>query len=140
LVGTTRPNPLSPSQNSLIHQCHCDKSARLFDPKLRKLGYRDVVGGTRDFARNVNGTQDGDPRKAAAALDAALDAPVTPLRLQLGTDAVDAIRDHSETLLRDLATWEDLARATSLNSGSGVAASHPRERSHFEGAQAWPGH
>jgi hypothetical protein len=57
--------------------------------------YRDVVGRTREFAHNMNGTRDGDPRKAAAAIEAALDAPITPLRLQLSADAVEAIRSHS---------------------------------------------
>ncbi|WP_158803460.1 MULTISPECIES: oxidoreductase [unclassified Acidisoma] len=68
--------------------------------------YGDIVGGTRLFAREMNGTQSGDPRKAAAAIEAALNAPDTPLRLQLGADAVAAIRGHSEALLKDLATWE----------------------------------
>jgi NAD(P)-dependent dehydrogenase (short-subunit alcohol dehydrogenase family) len=77
--------------------------------------FRDVVGGTRDFARTMHGTQEGDPRKAAAAIEAALDAPNTPLRLQLGADAVDAVRGHSEALLKDLAAWESLARSTRFN-------------------------
>ena len=81
--------------------------------------YRDVVGGTRKFAHDMNGTQDGDPRKAAAAIETALNASNTPLRLQLGTDAVEAIRSHGETLLKDLATWEALASGT--NFGPSVA-------------------
>ena len=80
--------------------------------------YRDVVGGTREFANSMHGTQSGDPRKAAAALEAALDAPDTPLRLQLGADAVDAIRDHSEKLLRDLTAWEGLARDTAFDASN----------------------
>jgi hypothetical protein len=32
--------------------------------------------------------------------------------LQLGADAVDAIRTHAETLLRELGTWEAVARDT----------------------------
>jgi NAD(P)-dependent dehydrogenase (short-subunit alcohol dehydrogenase family) len=79
--------------------------------------YREIVGGTRQFAHDMHGTQDGDPRKAAAAIETALDAPNTPLRLQLGADAVDAIRGHSETLLNELAAWETLARGTSFGSG-----------------------
>jgi NAD(P)-dependent dehydrogenase (short-subunit alcohol dehydrogenase family) len=68
--------------------------------------YRDIVGGTRAFAHSMHGTQNGDPEKAAAAIDRALQAPATPLRLQLGADAVSAVRAHAETLLKDLATWE----------------------------------
>jgi NAD(P)-dependent dehydrogenase (short-subunit alcohol dehydrogenase family) len=76
--------------------------------------YRDIVGGTRQFAHDMHGTQPGDPAKAAAAIEAALDAPDTPLRLQLGADAVDAIRDHARTLLRELSAWEALARDTAF--------------------------
>jgi NAD(P)-dependent dehydrogenase (short-subunit alcohol dehydrogenase family) len=74
--------------------------------------YRDIIAGTRDFARSMHGTQEGDPRRAAAAIETVLEAPNTPLRLQLGADAVDAVRSHSEALLKDLAAWEDLARST----------------------------
>ncbi|MCF3948136.1 oxidoreductase [Acidiphilium iwatense] len=93
----------------------------LAGPNMRHMpvidAYRDVTGATREFARAMNGTQDGDPRKAAAAIEAALDAPDTPLRLQLGADAVDAIQSHGETLLKALATWETLARSTNLSAG-----------------------
>jgi NAD(P)-dependent dehydrogenase (short-subunit alcohol dehydrogenase family) len=81
--------------------------------------YRAVIAETRNFARNMHGAQEGDPRKAAAAIEAALDSPNTPLRLQLGADSIDAIRDHSESLLKDLAAWEAAGRATALNEVSG---------------------
>jgi len=77
--------------------------------------YKDVTGGTRDFTRNMDGTQPGDPMKAAAAIETALESPTTPLRLQLGADAVDAVRNHAEALLSDLGTWEALARDTAFN-------------------------
>jgi NAD(P)-dependent dehydrogenase (short-subunit alcohol dehydrogenase family) len=77
--------------------------------------YRDVVGDTRDLARDMHGTQEGDPRKAAAAIETALEAPNAPLRLQLGADAVEMVRTHGETLLRDLAAWEGLARSTGFD-------------------------
>ena len=56
-----------------------------------------------------------ETRKAAAAMEAALDAPHTPLRLPLGADSVEAIRGHSETLLKDLAAWETVGRATTFD-------------------------
>lgn len=73
--------------------------------------YDDIVGGTRYFASGMNGTQAGDPAEAAAAIAKALESDVTPLRLALGDDAVDAIRDHSEALLAELKRWENTARA-----------------------------
>ena len=76
--------------------------------------YRDVVGGTREFAREMDGTQAGDPAKAAAAVEAALVIDKTPLRLQLGADAVDAVREHAERLLKDLGAWESIGRGTAF--------------------------
>lgn len=76
--------------------------------------YREVVGGTRDFAHQMDGTQAGDPRKAAEVIDRALAAETTPLRLQLGADAVDAVRAHAQQLLTDMQTWESAARATAM--------------------------
>jgi NAD(P)-dependent dehydrogenase (short-subunit alcohol dehydrogenase family) len=83
--------------------------------------YRDVVGGTRDFAREMDGTQPGDPRKAAQAIDRALAAETTPLRLQLGGDAIEAVRAHAQTMLADMETWERTSRATAFSSTPGEA-------------------
>ena len=52
--------------------------------------------------------------KAVAAVETGLNAPNTTLRLQLGADSVDAIRQHSEALLKDLSIWEGLGRATAI--------------------------
>lgn len=76
--------------------------------------YREVVAGTREFARSMHGTQTGDPGKAAAAIETALEAAQTPLRLQLGGDAVDAVRAHSAQMLQDADAWETVARSTSV--------------------------
>ena len=81
--------------------------------------YRDIVGGTRAFAHGMHGTQDGDPSKAARAIDRALKSDRTPLRLQLGADAVDAIRTHAEQLLADMASWETVSRDTTVDGRSG---------------------
>lgn len=72
--------------------------------------YDDIVGGTRDFAHAMHGTQSGDPAKAAAAIDKALNAEDTPLRLALGADSVDAIRAHAEDLLAELSRWDSTGR------------------------------
>jgi NAD(P)-dependent dehydrogenase (short-subunit alcohol dehydrogenase family) len=77
--------------------------------------YRDIVGGTRSFAHGMHGTQEGDPIKAAAAIDIALKAETTPLRLQLGADSVESVRAHSEQLLQDLTTWKSVALSTRVD-------------------------
>lgn len=76
--------------------------------------YQTHVGPTRAALRGLSGTQEGDPAKAAHAIELVLSAPKMPLRLQLGDDAVDAVRAHAETLLADLASWERVARDTRL--------------------------
>ncbi len=84
--------------------------------------YADIVGATRDFAHRMDGTQDGDPLKAAVAIEAALDADKTPLRLQLGHDAVEAVRAHAEQLLTDLARWAGVAIDTRIDHGGPSAS------------------
>jgi hypothetical protein len=61
-----------------------------------------------------NGTQPGDPARAAAAILAALDADPVPLRLPLGDDAVDAILGHLDAVRAEVVTWEKVARDTRL--------------------------
>jgi NAD(P)-dependent dehydrogenase (short-subunit alcohol dehydrogenase family) len=81
-------------------------------PKVE--AYQDIVGPMRSFARAMHQTQEGDPRKAAEAIERALEATTTPLRLQLGGDAAAAVRAHAETLLADMREWEPVSRGTSF--------------------------
>jgi NAD(P)-dependent dehydrogenase (short-subunit alcohol dehydrogenase family) len=76
--------------------------------------YDSTVGPTRAFAHDMHGTQAGDPARAAAAIEAALAAERTPLRLALGADSVEAIRGHAEALLGELAEWEAVGRDTAF--------------------------
>ena len=76
--------------------------------------YRAGLAGLRQAMREADGTQPGDPMKAAAAIDRALSADGAPLRLQLGADAVAAVRDHAEKLLADLEAWKAVAIDTRL--------------------------
>jgi NAD(P)-dependent dehydrogenase (short-subunit alcohol dehydrogenase family) len=77
--------------------------------------YQPVVGATREFAHTMHNTQAGDPRKAAVAIEQALNAEHTPLRLQLGGDAVDAVRAHAQALLEDMEAWEAVSRSTNFS-------------------------
>jgi NAD(P)-dependent dehydrogenase (short-subunit alcohol dehydrogenase family) len=76
--------------------------------------YAETVGATRAYVEAEDGAQAGDPRRAAAAILAALDAPRPPLRLALGGDAVDAIRAKHERLRADLDGWEAASRDTAF--------------------------
>jgi NAD(P)-dependent dehydrogenase (short-subunit alcohol dehydrogenase family) len=90
----------------------------LFGPRMRRSrtidAYRSSTGATREYVDTGDGTQPGDPAKAAQAILHALDAPEAPLRLPLGQDAVDMIRAHHEALLRDLAAWEPVSAGTAV--------------------------
>lgn len=77
--------------------------------------YREALAGVRQAMQDMDGAQAGDPGKAAIAIDRALAADNAPLRLQLGEDAIDAIRDHAEKLLADLETWKAIGLDTRLD-------------------------
>jgi hypothetical protein len=77
--------------------------------------YAGSTGGTRAAIDTMDGTQPGDPAKAAAAIVRAVGDPSAPLRLALGADAVESIRAHQESVAADLAAWEDVSRATALS-------------------------
>jgi NAD(P)-dependent dehydrogenase (short-subunit alcohol dehydrogenase family) len=74
--------------------------------------YAETAGENRAYIDASDGTQPGDPHKAAAAIVSALDAPDAPLRLALGDDAVDAIRAKHDRLRADLDAWEQVSRST----------------------------
>jgi NAD(P)-dependent dehydrogenase (short-subunit alcohol dehydrogenase family) len=76
--------------------------------------YAETVGPTREYVGTGHGEQPGDPRKAAAAIAAAVDADETPLRLVLGEDAIDNIRARLDTVGDELSRWEEVGRATAI--------------------------
>ncbi|WP_410612755.1 oxidoreductase [Amycolatopsis sp. lyj-109] len=77
--------------------------------------YAVSTSGTREAVENMDGTQPGDPAKAAAAIVRAVGRDDAPLRLALGADAVEAIRAHHVAVAADLAAWEEVSRATALD-------------------------
>jgi NAD(P)-dependent dehydrogenase (short-subunit alcohol dehydrogenase family) len=76
--------------------------------------YAETVGPTRDYVRNNDGLQPGDPVKAADAIIAALDDDEPPLRLVLGEDAIANIRARLQTVSEELDRWEAVGAATAL--------------------------
>ena len=77
--------------------------------------YTETAGQNRAYIDGSDGTQPGDPHKAAAAIVSTLDAPDAPLRLALGDDAVDAIRAKHDRLRADLDAWERVSRSTAFD-------------------------
>ena len=77
--------------------------------------YADTANATRVAAEGMDGSQPGDPRKAAEAIVDAVYAGEAPLRLALGADAVEAIRAAQDARRTDLDEWESVSRATALD-------------------------
>jgi NAD(P)-dependent dehydrogenase (short-subunit alcohol dehydrogenase family) len=75
--------------------------------------YAESVGAARELLAGMDGTQPGDPDRAAAAIIAAVDADEPPLRLPLGGMALEHIRAKLELQLDELERWSALA-ATDL--------------------------
>lgn len=74
--------------------------------------YDGLIGPVRSGMAEDDGTQPGDPAKAAAAILQAIDSPDPPLRLALGNDAVDSISNALDEAKAELAAWENVGRAT----------------------------
>ncbi|MFZ0386969.1 MAG: oxidoreductase [Solirubrobacteraceae bacterium] len=77
--------------------------------------YAETVGPTRAAVDGMDGSQPGDPAKAAAAIIRAVGDAVAPLHLALGGDAVDAIRAAQDGRRADLEAWEQVSRATTAD-------------------------
>ncbi|MFI2376062.1 oxidoreductase [Streptomyces sp. NPDC018964] len=73
------------------------------------------VGETRSAVAGGDGSQPGDPAKAAALILAALEAADTPLRLPLGDDGVGAVLGHLDQVREDVLAWEKRTRATAFD-------------------------
>lgn len=81
--------------------------------------YAQTVGPTREMITGINGTQPGDPAKAARAILTALDAEDAPLRLPLGADAVEGIRGKLDSVRAELDRWEDVSLSTAFVQADG---------------------
>jgi NAD(P)-dependent dehydrogenase (short-subunit alcohol dehydrogenase family) len=76
--------------------------------------YAGTVGPTREMITGIDGTQPGDPARAAEAIMAALLSDETPLRLPLGADAVEGVRGKLDSVRAELDRWESVSLATTF--------------------------
>jgi NAD(P)-dependent dehydrogenase (short-subunit alcohol dehydrogenase family) len=79
--------------------------------------YAETVGAFRESFTATDGQQPGDPAKAAAAILTALDDPHAPLRLLLGNDAHDLVRERMQTAKHEMARWEKVGRDVEFDHG-----------------------
>ncbi len=76
--------------------------------------YKETVGQTREYIANENGNQQGNPRLAAEAMISAVEADEPPLRLPLGDDALDQIREKLDSVKQETDAWETTIVETSF--------------------------
>ncbi len=74
--------------------------------------YDTVMDPIRAARQAKSGNQPGDPAQAAQALLRLVAAEHPPARLYLGTDALKFVADKIEAMKVEIATWEDVSRAT----------------------------
>jgi NAD(P)-dependent dehydrogenase (short-subunit alcohol dehydrogenase family) len=74
--------------------------------------YAASAGQVREAARKISLNQPGDPLKLAQAMLQLVETPKPPLRLPMGTDALQVIRDKHAFVERETAQWEALSAST----------------------------
>ena len=74
--------------------------------------YDEAIGGFRQWVRDVDGKQPGDPAQAVAAMIQAVESGNPPLRLPLGADAVRAIETKLESVQADVDAGREVALDT----------------------------
>jgi NAD(P)-dependent dehydrogenase (short-subunit alcohol dehydrogenase family) len=80
----------------------------------RSGDYADSVGKALEWFEGLSGRQPNDPFRVAAAIIDAVASPEPPLRLVLGTEAVQAIREKLSSQRQDLDAWEHLSASTAM--------------------------
>jgi NAD(P)-dependent dehydrogenase (short-subunit alcohol dehydrogenase family) len=83
--------------------------------------YDEVIGGFRQWLKDMDGKQPGDPVKAAEAMIQAVESENPPLRLALGADAISAIATKLESVQTELDTWREVGTNTAFE-GATVGA------------------
>ncbi|MBW4630567.1 MAG: SDR family NAD(P)-dependent oxidoreductase [Iphinoe sp. HA4291-MV1] len=74
--------------------------------------YQQTVGKFLQFLDKIEGTQPGDPDKAAQVLIQVVNSENPPLRLVLGKYAYSKFRKKIESLTAELDAWEQIAAST----------------------------
>ncbi len=74
--------------------------------------YKPTVGKFLEFLEKIEGTQPGDPEKAALALIKVVESENPPLRLVLGKYAYSKFRNKIASLTAELDAWEAVAANT----------------------------
>jgi NAD(P)-dependent dehydrogenase (short-subunit alcohol dehydrogenase family) len=84
--------------------------------------YEETVGQTREWARDTNHAQLGDPAKAAAAMITIATSQDPPVRLQLGTDSLARVEEKLKFVTQEMTKWRKLSESTDLEEPVGKTA------------------
>ncbi|WP_428031163.1 oxidoreductase [Ancylobacter sp.] len=96
-------------------QFRTDWAGRSMDRTPRSIADYDAVMDPLRLARQIkNGSQPGDPDKAAQALLQLVEAENPPTRLFLGEDALGLVAQKLQQMQAEIAAWEELSRSTSF--------------------------
>ncbi len=82
--------------------------------------YDELMDPIRSNREAANGTQLGDPARAADAVLAVIESETPPAHLLLGSDAVRLVTAGRDALATDIATWSELSRSTDLADGAQI--------------------
>jgi NAD(P)-dependent dehydrogenase (short-subunit alcohol dehydrogenase family) len=77
--------------------------------------YEPTVGFMRKALQQRDGSQPGDPRKAALAILKLVDLPNAPLRLPLGNDAMAFLRASYKNSADELEKWSEITQSTDFD-------------------------
>jgi len=70
--------------------------------------YAQTAKATKQWVRGISGKQAGNPALAARAIIQVVESATPPLRLLLGSDALEGARTKLAELAADYSAWEDL--------------------------------
>ncbi|MEU4953894.1 SDR family NAD(P)-dependent oxidoreductase [Streptomyces lavendulae] len=76
--------------------------------------YADGAGPVREALAKNDGHQPGDPVKAAKAIVDITEVAESPLRLQLGADAIERVEAKPDLVRSELDRWRHVALSTGL--------------------------
>ena len=82
---------------------------------LALADYAEATAGFRAFTDSMNGKQEGDPKKLAAAIIELAASPQPPLHFAAGSDAVEVIGKKLDAARADLEAWRSLSTSLAVN-------------------------
>lgn len=86
----------------------------LVSAKSEVADYAETNRMIEDYVEQRHGKQQSDPAKFGPALCRLVDADAPPLRLPLGADSLEFIRDDIRSVSAELDRWEELSRSTAV--------------------------